>query len=82
MKILWFEVTKPAGYYTNVEVIGGWQDSLEDILRGKDNIDLYVAFAADSKQERLHKDNVTYIPLFRQLGYLDKLRSLYEKDIN
>ena len=33
MKVLWFEVTPPGAYVGKGWVIGGWQDSLERIVR-------------------------------------------------
>lgn len=33
MRILWFEVTTPSSYVNGGPPIGGWQDSLERIVR-------------------------------------------------
>ena len=33
MKVLWFEVSVPGRYLGDGAIIGGWQDSLEDIVR-------------------------------------------------
>ncbi len=63
MKILWFEVTTPSQYTGQGLVIGGWQDSLERIVRTCPDIELYIAFESQWPQEKKVIDGVTYIPL-------------------
>jgi len=63
MKVLWFEVTTPGRYNGQGLVIGGWQDSLERIVRTRKDIELYIAFESLWPQEKKTDDGVTYIPL-------------------
>jgi len=64
MKILWFEVTTPSHYTNQNMVIGGWQDSLERIVRTCNDIELYIAFESAYPQERKNVDGVKYIPIY------------------
>lgn len=75
MKILWFEVTEPAGYRNAGEFIGGWQDSLEGILKKEADIDLFVAFSTYAPAERKKDGNVTYVPIVLQFSFYEKLKS-------
>lgn len=63
MKVLWFEVTEPSAYISNGAPIGGWQDSLERIVRTVPDIELTIAFV--SKKHSCYKvvDGVTYVPI-------------------
>lgn len=72
MKVLWFEVTTPAKYKDGGIVIGGWQDSLESIVRGISEIELYVVF--ESKEESAIKkiDGVTYIPIYLKYNWFER----------
>ena len=47
MKVLWFEVTQPSQYGEDGLVIGGWQDSLEHIVRKTNEIQLSIAFLSE-----------------------------------
>ena len=44
MKVLWFEVTAPHGYNGKGQVLGGWQDSLERVVKACKDIELVVSF--------------------------------------
>lgn len=62
MKVLWFECTTP-GRYKSGEVLGGWQDSLETIVKDFPEIELTIAFEADEHLEERRIDGVRYIPI-------------------
>lgn len=63
MRLLWFEITPPSSYRGDGNVLAGWQDSLEYIVRRNSKIELFVAFEATSDCEKKVIDNVTYIPI-------------------
>lgn len=64
MKVLWFEVTPPGTYSGNALVIGGWQDSLERVVRSIPEIELSIAFESQGQDTVPKKvDNVTYYPI-------------------
>lgn len=44
MKVLWFNLSTPKNYNSTSTLLGGWQDSLEEIVRNEGNIQLYIAF--------------------------------------
>lgn len=76
MKILWFEVTVPLGYSNENRVIAGWQDSLESIVKDKDDIELYIAFRSIHEKSVVKKDNIEYHPMPISNSFLKKqLRS-------
>ena len=62
MKVLWFEVTVPSRYRNEGSVIGGWQDSLESIVRSCPEIELSVAFESQEDTSRI-VDGVAYYPI-------------------
>ena len=64
MRLLWFEVTTPSRYTGQGLVIGGWQDSLERIVRTCEEVELFIAFESMCPQETKCIDGVTYIPIF------------------
>ena len=76
MKVLWFEVTKPAGYSESNQVIGGWQDSLESIVKASKDIELNVAFASDQELPTKNEAGVTYIPICAKQNFIQRLRSI------
>lgn len=63
MKVLWFEVTIPSKYKDESIVIGGWQDSLEAIVKTRKDIELYIAFESTKDMPKKVIDGVTYIPI-------------------
>lgn len=62
MKVLWFEVRTPSKYVGTDNLIAGWQDSLEEIVK-KHDIDLYVVFEGNRNDKHKIIENVTYIPI-------------------
>lgn len=80
MKILWFEVSTPGLYIGNGAIVGGWQDSLEKIVRNLEEIELYVAFEGKLGDKKKTIDGVTYIPVIPQYNSVkDKIRLKYDK---
>lgn len=71
MKVLWFEVTEPARYKTDSNPIGGWQDSLENIVRKHSDIKLYIAFMSTTNTEIKVIDGVTYHPISYRYSYFE-----------
>lgn len=63
MRVLWFEITPPCRFVNKNEVLGGWQDSLERIVRKQKEINLSIAFCVDSPTSNRQIDNVNYIPM-------------------
>lgn len=63
MKVLWFEVTTPSRYKENGLVIGGWQDSLENIVRECKEIELSIAFESHHDYQPKIIDGIKYLPL-------------------
>ena len=63
MKVLWFECTTP-GRYKSGGVLGGWQDSLETIVKDVPEIELTIAFEVSEPQEEKHIDGIHYMPIF------------------
>lgn len=66
MNVLWFECTTPGRYKGDGAVLGGWQDSLEQILCTVPNLRLSIAFEADSECGSKIIDGVKYIPIYLQ----------------
>lgn len=64
MRVLWFEVTEPAAYASGGQPLGGWQDSLERIVRTVPDIELIIAFVSEHHAEVKVIDGVTYVPIF------------------
>lgn len=77
MKVLWFEITTPSLYERTNMVLGGWQDSLESVIKSEGNIELYVAFPSNVLKEKKEIDGVTYIPLLLKYSLLDKIQDLF-----
>ena len=72
MKILWFEVTEPSAYTSNKTLIGGWQDSLERIIRNETEVELIVSFISDRYIDVKVIDGVTYVPIYVKWTFLEK----------
>ena len=64
MKVMWFEVTEPSIFISGGSPVGGWQDSLERIIRKEPNIELTVAFISHHNSETKVVDGVTYEPIY------------------
>ena len=82
MKILWFEITTPSRYENHGVVIGGWQDSLETLVREMPNIELSVAFPSSQKNDIVKKcGGVTYIPILLEYSLLEKIKAKWTWNI-
>ena len=81
MKVLWFEVSTPARYKDNGIVIGGWQDSLERIVRKCPEIELTISFKYTGEGEKKKIDGVTYYPMQLNYSVLDILRNRISWDV-
>lgn len=77
MKILWFEITTPGAFDDTHEVLGGWQDSLEDIVRNDNNIDLTVAFITNKCVPPCTRNGVRYEPMYMNLNIIKKILSRF-----
>lgn len=75
MKILWFEVTTPGCYKSDSSVIGGWQDSLEHIIRNSPDIELYVAFQSKVHAQIKTISKVTYVPITLKYNWFERQKS-------
>ena len=51
MRVLWFEVTVPSSYVNGGTPIGGWQDSLERVMRTIPEVELIIAFVSEEATE-------------------------------
>ena len=71
MRILWFEVTEPSAYVSGGTPIGGWQDSLERIVRTIPNIELTIAFMSEKYSEGKIVDGVWYIPIYAHWSFYE-----------
>lgn len=72
MKILWFEVSEPSAYVSGGIPIGGWQDSLERIVRTIPNIELTIAFMSEKHSKTKVVGGVTYVPIYTQWSFYEK----------
>lgn len=77
MRILWFEVTEPAAYVSNKAPIGGWQDSLERIVKTIPEIELVIAFLSGWHSEVKKIDGVTYAPIYAKWSRKEHLLRKY-----
>lgn len=77
MNVLWFEVSTPGRYKGNGAVLGGWQDSLERIVRTVPDIELSIAFEDTSHQGMKVIDGVRYVPI--ELDYSEEERKQANK---
>lgn len=82
MKILWFEVTTPGRYKDDRAVLGGWQDSLERIVRTIPDIELVIAFEDSSHQGVKVIEGVRYIPIELQYTAKEKKRASTTWEVN
>ena len=80
MKILWFNRSCPAKYKeTHGALLGGWQDSLERILKDNPSVELYIAFKGSGNVKVINK--VTYIPLNIHLSEIEKIKNQFTWEI-
>lgn len=80
MKVLWFEITKPSNYDNQNSFLGGWQDSLESLLKTRDDIELHVSFVSKNETEVKSVDGVTYWPLCYKYSAFSKIKRLFTWD--
>lgn len=72
MKVLWFEVSEPGAYVSEKKPIGGWQDSLERIIRTVPDIELTISFISEKLSEVKVIDGVTYVPIFIKWPFFER----------
>lgn len=80
MKVLWFNLSTPRNYNSTTKtLLGGWQDSLEEIIKTELNIDLYIAFkgSGDVKSE----NRITYIPINPIKTRIDNIKNYFTWNI-
>ena len=82
MKVLWFEVTTPGRYKADGAVLGGWQDSLERIVRTVPEIELVIAFENESNQGIREIDGVKYIPIKLEYSEREKKQAMKTWEVN
>lgn len=82
MKVLWFNISTPSGYNDIGRVTTGWQDSLEEILKKVDGIELMIAFETDVDSAPVTKNGVTYIPMFVKYSRYEKYMGYFTWSIN
>lgn len=77
MRVLWFEISAPSRYVSGGKPTGGWQDSLERIVRTIPEIELLIAFRSETYSEIKIIDGVTYIPFPIRFNFFDKTNMKY-----
>ena len=77
MKVLWFEVIVPSRFKNESAVLGGWQDSLEELLRQSRDIELFVAFEDKNKSVDKEVDGVKYIPIHPYKTIITKIKEFF-----
>lgn len=82
LKVLWFEVTVPGRYKNDGIPVGGWQDSLECIVRKHSDIKLYIAFEGKSNDKRKIIDGIEYIPIIPHYSLFERLKSYWTQTIS
>lgn len=76
MKVLWFELAIPSRYNNKgLTIYGGWQDSLENIVRNYLDIELIIAFKGKGVVKQI--DNVTYVPIDINFNSYEKIKNLF-----
>lgn len=81
MRVLWFEITTPSAYANDGQVLGGWQDSLESIVKKEKDIELIVSFISNSPAPARVINGVQYEPIYIQYKYLEKLQKRFSWDV-
>lgn len=83
MKVLWFEVTVPQRYKSEGQVLGGWQDSLERVVRTCKDVELVISFEAENGQSEVKViDGVKYIPMPIRYSISEKIKNKWNFEIN
>ena len=81
MRVLWFEISVPARYKESGIVTGGWQDSLERIVRTCPEIELSISFKGEKDSVTKEVDGVKYIPLHLNYTIIDRIKNKFSWDI-
>lgn len=81
MKVLWFEISTPSNYFEDGRVVCGWQDALEEIVRGCKEIELYIAFESKVPAEIKLINGVTYIPICTHYSRIDRFKNSFDFNI-
>lgn len=79
MRVLWFSLVPPSQYFPLGGGTGGWVESLERVVKEKNEISLSIAFEFP-KQEAKKKliDGVTYYPITYKWGLKEKIKSRFD----
>lgn len=77
MRLLWFEVTEPSAYVSGGAPIGGWQDSLERIVRTIPNIELVISFVSERQSEVKVINGVSYVPINAWWSFGERISRKY-----
>lgn len=77
MKVLWFEVMTPSRYRNENAVLGGWQDSLEELISESCEIELFVAFEENKRSVDKEIDGVKYIPIQPYKSFITKIKEFF-----
>jgi len=72
MKVLWFEVTEPSAYTSVGTPLGGWQDSLERVVRTVSEIELTIVFMSSQFTEEKVIDGVRYVPIYSRWSFFER----------
>lgn len=72
MRVLWFEVSEPSAYVSGGAPIGGWQDSLERIVRTIPEIELTITFVSKKYSEVKVVNGVTYVPMYMSYSLFER----------
>lgn len=81
MRVLWFSIT-PALYNGQKASAGTWIESLLDILKDEQSLELGIAFCTtEKKAKNSMMGNISYYPMYRGKAYtkfLDKMTTRFE----
>ena len=81
MRVLWFEVCIPQNYIGSKEPLGGWQDSLESLVKKYCSIELGIAFEGSKNFKPKNIDGVEYFPINIEYNKIEKYQNIYTCDI-
>lgn len=77
IRIIWLEVTEPAAYVSDKIPIGGWQDSLERVVRTVPEIELTIAFVSENYSEVKVINGVRYVPIYTKWSFFERIFKKY-----
>jgi len=81
MKVLWLEISQPSRYEDDGHVALGWQDALEDVVRGAEGLDLHIAFESTVHTQVRTVEGVTYHPIKTHYSWWEKKRKQWHYDV-